>query len=701
MLIDEQAAMFHGVFEMAALGFIVVDQDGAIRSWNRWMAAHSGIPTTTAVGQPLFRVFPELEGARVDSAIRFALQNELHSVLSQSFNNAPFPLFSAQNRQGEPTRIKQSIQIVPIRIPAQPPYCLIQITDVTASVNREKLLRGQQMELQLAAAAFDTQEAMLITDARGVIVRVNRAFSEITGYSAEEAVGQTPKILQSGRHDADFYRAMWESINRTGGWQGELWDRRKNGEVYPKWLTISAVKDIDGVVTHYVGAHFDISMRKQAEEKIASLAFFDQLTGLPNRTLLLDRLRQGVTASTRNGSYCALLFLDLDKFKALNDTLGHDMGDLLLKQVGERLTGCVRAGDTVARLGGDEFVVMLANLSLNQEDAANQTEIIGEKILAALNRTYQLKDVEYHSTPSIGATVFSGPITEIEAILKQADLAMYKAKEAGRNTLRFFDPNMEIAVMKRAALEHDLRLAITGSQFLLHYQPQLENGRLTGSEALVRWRHPERGMVSPADFIPLAEETGLILPLGHWVLESACAQLAQWASRPALAHLTVAVNVSARQFSQPDFVDQVLKALRHAGANPQRLKLELTESLLVDNVEEVIEKMGALKARGVGFSLDDFGTGYSSLSYLKRLPLDQLKIDQSFVRDVLIDPNDAAIAKTIIALARSLGLTVIAEGVETEAQQNFLASSGCHAYQGYFFSRPLPVAGFDEFAKRI
>jgi diguanylate cyclase (GGDEF)-like protein/PAS domain S-box-containing protein len=560
--------------------------------------------------------------------------------------------------------------------------------------------KAAEQQLRIAAAAFESREATIITDADTVILRVNQAFTEITGYSVAEAVGQTPKLLQSGRHDADFYRLMWESIHRDGGWQGEIWDRRKNGEEYPKWLTISAVKDDEGTVTHYIGSHYDITERKRSEEKIQALAFYDQLTGLPNRTLLLDRLKQAMSVSARDDSFGALLFIDLDNFKTLNDTHGHEKGDLLLKQVAQRLCSCVRAGDTVARLGGDEFVVMLGSLSISERSAATQSEAVGEKILAALNQTYQLDDVAYHSTPSIGATLFKGHETALEDLVKQADLAMYKAKEAGRNTLRFFDPAMEIAVMARAGLEKDLREAIQQRQFVLYYQAQAAGSQLTGVEALVRWQHPQRGMVSPADFIPLAEEVGLILPLGHWVLETACGQLARWATRPEMAQLTIAVNVSARQFRQADFVAQVLGVLKRSGANPRRLKLELTESLLVSNVDDVIEKMFALKGKGVGFSLDDFGTGYSSLAYLKRLPLDQLKIDQSFVRDVLSDPNDAAIARTIIALAQSLGLGVIAEGVETEAQRDFLASSGCPAYQGYFFSRPLPLVDFEEFARR-
>ncbi|MDI6747131.1 MAG: EAL domain-containing protein [Rhodocyclaceae bacterium] len=557
-----------------------------------------------------------------------------------------------------------------------------------------------EAELRIAAAAFQSQESTIVTDAHGVILRVNAAFTATTGYSAAEAVGQTPALLRSSRHNADFYRAMWESIDRNDGWQGEVWDRRKDGTEYPKWLTISAVKDENGAVTHYVGTHFDITERKRAEERINALAFFDTLTGLPNRTLLLDRLKQTMTASARSASHGALMFIDLDNFKTLNDTQGHDMGDQLLKQVAERLRNCVREGDTVARIGGDEFVVVLTGLSALEQDAAASTEAVGEKILAALGQAFLLGAVMHRTTASIGIVLFDSQSVTLDDLLKQADLAMYQAKDAGRNTLRFFDPAMQAAVMSRVTLETELRAALHERQFFLHYQAQVASeGRLTGAEVLVRWQHPVRGMVSPAEFIPLAEETGLIVPLGEWVLETACAQLAAWAQQPALAHLSIAVNVSAHQFHLPDFVERVLMALRRTGANPQRLKLELTESLLVAHVEQIIGKMSALKAEGVRFSLDDFGTGYSSLSYLKRLPLDQLKIDQSFVRDVLTDPNDAAIAKTVVALAHGLGLGVIAEGVESAAQRDFLAGAGCYAYQGYFFGRPVPVHEFEALAK--
>ena len=560
----------------------------------------------------------------------------------------------------------------------------------------EDLVRARTADLRVTAAAFDSQEAMIVTDANRVILRVNRAFTQATGYSEADALGQTPSLLNSDRHDAEFFRDLWETIDRSGGWQGEIWDRRKNGEVFPTWMTITALKDDQGAVTHYIGVHHDITQRKLAEEEIRNLAFFDHLTGLPNRRLLVDRLTQVIAASTRSKKYGALLFIDLDNFKTLNDTRGHDIGDLLLQQVAQRLTSCIREGDTVARLGGDEFVIMLDDLSEHPQEAAAQTEIVGEKVLVALNQPYQLGGFEHTSTPSIGVTLFVEHEGTNDDLLKRADLAMYQAKAAGRNTLRFFDPAMQAVVTQRAELEAGLREALLKDQFLLHYQSQVDaTGRITGAEVLLRWRHPEQGLMSPAGFIPFAEESGLIVPMGQWVLQTACAQLAQWATRPELARLSIAVNISARQIKLPNFIAEVMAVIDQSGANPNLLKLELTESLILDDVEDVIAKMAKLKGHGVRFSLDDFGTGYSSLAYLKRLPLNQLKIDQSFVRDILVDPNDAAIAKMVIALAEALDLSVIAEGVETIEQRDFLASQGCYAYQGYLYGRPLPIADFE------
>jgi diguanylate cyclase (GGDEF)-like protein/PAS domain S-box-containing protein len=549
-----------------------------------------------------------------------------------------------------------------------------------------------EAELRIAAVAFESQEGMFVTDVESTILRVNRAFAEITGYTPSEAIGRTPRLFKSGRHDAAFYAAMWESIRRTGGWQGEIWDRRKGGEVRADWLTITAVTNAEGVVTHYIGAMTDITHRKAAEDEIKSLAFYDVLTGLPNRRLLLDRLQLALVSSVRSESQVALLFIDLDNFKILNDTLGHDHGDLLLQQVAQRLVACIREGDTVARLGGDEFVVLLEDLSAHAADAATQAESVGEKILAAFKLPFDLAGHEYRSSPSIGITLLSYRRESVDELLKRADLAMYQAKAAGRNTLRFYDPQMQAAVSARAALEAELHEALQAGQFILHYQGQIGSaGQLIGAEALVRWQHPARGLLLPAEFLPLAEESGLILRLGALVLETACRQLVSWAVQAETADFTLAVNVSRKQFHQPDFVEHVLAALERTGADARKLRLELTESLLLDDAEESLAKMGALKAHGVGFALDDFGSGYSSLAHLKRLPLDQLKIDQSFVRDLLTDPNAAAVAKAIVALAESLGLAVIAEGVETAAQRDGLARLGCHAYQGYLFGRPGPV----------
>jgi diguanylate cyclase (GGDEF)-like protein/PAS domain S-box-containing protein len=557
-----------------------------------------------------------------------------------------------------------------------------------------------EQNLQIAAIAFESQEGMLVTDANRVILRVNSAFTLITGYSEDEIIGKHPGMLSSGRHDMDFYANMWESIVNTGSWEGEVWNRRKNGEVYPAHLTFTAVKGRDGTTVNYVATLVDITSRKSAEEEIQHLAYYDSLTGLPNRRLLMDRLSQALVTSARGKGGGAILFLDLDHFKTLNDTLGHDVGDLLLKQVSERLTSCVREGDTVARIGGDEFVIMLEGLSDSIFEAARQAEIICEKILGALNQAYQLNSYEYHSTTSIGATLFSGHEVGSDELLKQADIAMYQSKTAGRNAIRFFDPVMQEVINNRAVLERELHKAFDNEQFQLHYQLQVNNlGQALGAEALIRWMHPERGMVLPFHFISLAEEIGLILPIGKWVIETACAQLKIWQQSAFTKDIVLSINVSAKQFRQPDFIEQIQDAVNRHGINPSLLKLELTESLLLEDVEEIITTMTTLREIGVQFSLDDFGTGYSSLMYLKRLPLNQLKIDQSFVRDLITDVSDQAIVHTIIAMAKSLSLDIIAEGVETEEQLQFLLNKGCTCYQGYLFSRPLPIMQFEELLK--
>ncbi len=565
---------------------------------------------------------------------------------------------------------------------------------LTRNVSQRKIT---ETYLRVAAVAFTSHEGMAVTDANEEVLRVNPSFTEITGYTTADAVGKKLDFLYSGRHELAYYENILTSVAQTGSWRGEVWSRRKSGEIFPTQCSVTAVFDDDGQITHYVHSLTDITQRKATEEEINKLAFYDPLTGLPNRRLLIDRLRQAMALSSRNGQMGALLFMDLDNFKTLNDTLGHDMGDLLLQQVAKRLGECVREGDTVSRLGGDEFVVMLEELGENQEAGIALAESIGEKVLASFFLPFRLSGLDYQITPSIGATHFRGHQDSTDELLKQADLAMYQAKAAGRNTLRMFDPTMQSVVTARVALEGDIRQGIAKGELLLYYQPQIaRDGRTLGAEVLLRWPHPVRGMVPPNHFIPLSEETGQILSLGNWVLETACHQLTAWASREEMADLTLAVNVSARQFRQQDFVPYVLDLLSYTGANPRRLKLERTESMLVHDVEETIAKMSALRKHGISFSLDDFGTGYSSLSYLKRLPLDQLKIDQSFVRDLMSNPNDAAIANTVIALGHSLGLAVIAEGVETEAQRHFLAAQGCDAYQGYLLGRPMPLADFEH-----
>lgn len=552
--------------------------------------------------------------------------------------------------------------------------------------------RRIESDLRIAATAFEVQEGILITDARNRIIRVNKAFTQVTGFSSEEAIGQTPSILKSGYHDKTFYNEMWEILQAEGCWKGEVWNRRKNGEVFPEWLTISVVHTEKGEVGHYVASFLDISQNKEAEERIQYLAFYDSLTRLPNRSLMMERLGQALTSSARSGRYCALLFIDLDDFRTLNDTQGHDMGDHLLVQTAVRLQACVREVDTVARLGGDEFAVMIEGLDDGPEQAAIQVELVAEKIRSGLNLPYLLNGTECHSSPSIGIALFRDHEDSPDELLRRGELAMYQAKAAGGNGVRFFDPAMQSAVEVRAKLEADLRRAVRQQEFLLHYQLQFDaRGNSIGAEALLRWRHTRRGMVAPDEFIPLAEQTGLILSIGQWVLCTACQQLAIWQRNPETAHLRMAVNVSARQFRQEGFPSQVISALMGAGAQPYGLQLEITESLLLDDMEAVIGRMDHLKGLGVGFSLDDFGTGYSSLAYLKRLPLEQLKIDRSFVRDIMDDPNDATITSTIIALGESLGLMVIAEGVETREQMDLLIRQGCQAFQGYYLCRPVAV----------
>ncbi|WP_366887955.1 EAL domain-containing protein [Rhodoferax sp.] len=567
--------------------------------------------------------------------------------------------------------------------------------DIAFGIDHLRTQQAQRLadtQIHHQASLLDkAQDAIVVRSIDHRILFWNKSAERLYGWTAIEVLGRS-MVEHIYTASPQAFATASQCVLEQGEWHGEITQNRKDGSqmvIEARW---TLVRDAQDQPHSIMAVNTDITQRKATEREVQKLAFYDPLTNLPNRQLLLDRLGHALATSARNGQGGALLFIDLDNFKTLNDTLGHDKGDLLLQQVALRLAACVRSADTVARLGGDEFVVMLEDLGPDPRAAGVKAKHIGEKILAALSMPYTLAGHEYQSTSSIGIAPFSHQPDTVGELLKQADIAMYQAKGAGRNTLGFFDPQLQAEVTARAALEADLRQAVAQDEFFLHYQSQHNaQGGMTGVEALVRWRHPQRGLVSPAAFIPLAEETGLILELGRLVLAKACSLLADWGQGVDTQHLTMAVNVSSRQFKHADFVQQVMDTLAETGANPRQLKLELTESLLVDDIAQVIAKMEALQAQGVGFSLNDFGTSYSSLSYLKRLPLDQLKIDQSFVCDVMTDPNDAVIARTIIGLGQSLGLNVIAEGVETAEQRDFLAQHGCQAFQGYFFARPLPA----------
>ena len=564
------------------------------------------------------------------------------------------------------------------------------VQDITAQKIAEEGLR-------IAGVTFETHEAILITDANAKIIRVNRAFTEITGYTLEEVIGKNPRILRSGKHDKIFYQEMWQKILTSGAWTGEIWDRRKSGQIYPKWLTITAVKNDDNEITEFIAIFSDITARKDAENEIRNLAYYDPLTGLPNRRLFLDRFNLSLSASDRSRNYGAVVFLDMDKFKSLNDTMGHSYGDLLLIEVSRRIKYCLREMDTVARFGGDEFVALIEEMDQNAEAASQKASLIAEKIRAALSAPYHLNDFEHHSSPSIGVCMFQGSTEPAGDLLKRADMAMYQAKDSGRNAVRFFDPHMQQVVELHASLENDLRKSISEGQLNLYYQIQVDSKyHPVGAEALLRWKHPVRGFIPPGQFIPVAEESSLILELGEWVLENACRQLAVWSQNEKTRSLVLSVNVSAKQLRMDDFVEKVSSIIKYHQVEASRLKIEFTESVVMDNISDTIKKMRALKELNIRLSMDDFGTGYSSLSQLKQLPLDQLKIDQSFVRDIATDPGDAVMVQTIINMAQNFNLDIIAEGVETQEQLDFLREHGCLTYQGYFFGKPVPLEDFEK-----
>ena len=556
--------------------------------------------------------------------------------------------------------------------------------------------------LRIAKVAFETNDAILVTDADGNIIQVNQAFLDTTGYREDEVIGKNPRIMSSGIHDKAFYSEMWQHLLRDGYWSGEIFDKRKSGEIYPKRAKITAVRNERQQITHYVSVFCDLSERKKNEEEIRNLAFYDSLTKLPNRHLFLDRFSAALTSASRQNKFGAIMLIDLDRFKTLNDTLGHDYGDQLLIEVAIRLKACVREMDTVARLGSDEFVVLIEDVSDDQGETSLKVGLIAEKIRESLARPYQFNGHQLLSSSSIGISLYTGNEKSIEELVQHAEMAMYQAKSAGRNAIRYFDPEMQHRVASHAAIENDLHHAVAKQQLHLFYQMQVDvNHRPLGAEALLRWFHPERGLVLPGEFIPIAEESTLILEIGDWVLNAACKQLALWAKSNQTRNLTLAVNVSAKQFAVSDFVQGIADVLNAHQVNPARLKLELTESVMLEDMAGTVEKMHALKSLGVSLAIDDFGIGYSSLSYLKQLPLDQLKIDQSFVQGITKDGSDAMLVQTIIDLATNFRMNVIAEGVETQAQLTFLKHHECMGFQGFLFGMALPVNDFERLMFRI
>ncbi|MBW7900383.1 MAG: EAL domain-containing protein [Rhodocyclaceae bacterium] len=547
--------------------------------------------------------------------------------------------------------------------------------------------------LRLYAKVFENSgEAIMITDRDNRIVAVNAALVRDTGYAPEELLGRDPRMLSSNKTPRETYQAMWAALKDTGYWQGELWDQRKDDVTYPKWAAISAIHDEKGELTNYIAGFTDISERKAAAARIDHLAHHDALTGLANRYNLESRLAQSLLAARRENRQLAVLLIDLDRFKLINDALGHHVGDLLLIEAAQRLSACVRESDIVARLGGDEFVVALTSLACDMDAA-----LIAAKLLAALGRPYDVDGRVLHSTPSIGISMFPFNGEDADALMKNADAAMYHAKEKGRNNFQFFSPAMTAAATERMELERDLRIALEEGQYELHYQPQVcaGSGRVCGVEALIRWRHPERGLIPPLKFIPIAEESGAIEAIGAWVLQEACRQRARWRAE-GIDELRVAVNLSAQQLRSPSLVAQVRDAMAAHGIGPGELELEVTESTAMDDPERAIGQLQALRDIGVELAIDDFGTGYSSLAYLKMLPIHTLKLDRAFVRDIETDENDAAISAATLGLARNLGLRVVAEGVENEAQREFLSRHGCDLLQGYLFGRPEPAAAWSE-----
>ncbi|MFT5756994.1 MAG: diguanylate cyclase (GGDEF)-like protein/PAS domain S-box-containing protein [Alteromonadaceae bacterium] len=573
----------------------------------------------------------------------------------------------------------------------------VKVTGLRGVFTDISISKIQEEQLRLAAVTFDTDSGIFITDNTGIILKVNKAFSDITGFEAQAVIGQSPQLFKSDRHDDAFFKVMWNDLQKHGRWRGEIWNKNASGDEYPEWLTITAVKGSLGETTHYVAIFTDISEMKAAEDKIKYQAHYDSVTSLPNRVLLSYHLRQAIVQARKFHHCGALLLLDLDEFKVINDSLGHEFGDRLLMQMGTLINSLVSKGDIVARLGGDEFAVLLPDLGGDIGCCLLEAEILAQSLCESIAKVKEIDGVQVHLTASIGLTLFSKKRLSDSDLLKQADTAMYKAKQAGKNSFTRFTEDMQEEANKRLSIQGELKLAIERNQLELYFQPQFNNQKkLSGVEALVRWNHPEDGQISPNDFIPIAEKSGLIIPLGRWVLHNACEIYASWRQTLNIELPRMSVNVSSQQFQQSSFVEMVTNCLATNNLSAEHLELEITEEVLIGNIEETIIKIEQLKKIGISFAIDDFGTGYSSLSYLKKLPINLLKIDRSFITDVLQNKDDEAIVETIIAMTKHMNLHVIAEGVENKDQYEWLKAHGCDYYQGFYFSRPLSKQDFEQ-----
>ncbi len=711
----EELRLLKTSIETISTGITIADIDGKILYTNPAEAAIHGYTVEELFGMNVSIFCPDKRQRKRNAKEVSAWKEWTREVTEIRKDRTTFPV---------------QLKSIPVRDPDGNPSCIITISeDITLRKQAEEALRNAHNELEqkimertmelresnrmleqellerqavenrlrLLGKFFEnTNEAVIITDSKARIIEVNDAFTRITGFEKEEVIGRRPTVLRSYRNSRRAHVQIWKSVIRNGGWQGEVWDRRKNGEIYPVWLSIGPVRDIENSVSHYVAIASDISAIKRTEERLEHLAHHDSLTSLPNRMLFTDRLMQATALARRNKKMIAVMLLDLDRFKEVNDTLGHRLGDHLLVEVSRRLKYSIREADTISRLGGDEFAVILSDISAIEKAAQ-----VAQHFIQAVSVPFEIEGHEIYITTSIGLTIYPADSDNIETLLKNADTAMYYAKSRGKNNFQFYTNEMNRRIIEKLFIESKLRHALDREEFHLYFQPQVEAAteKIVGMEALLRWVNPELGDMPPSKFIPIAEDTGLIIPIGEWVIQEACRQAGAWQEQ-GVPVMNLSINLSARQFHKQTIVETISGILRETGFDPQHLELEITESVIMQDVEENIQTLRRLKDLGIRLSIDDFGTGYSSLNYLKRFPIDVLKIDQSFVRDITSDHDDSSVVTAIIALAHSLNLKVIAEGVETVEQLTFLKERGCDEVQGYYFSKPIPGNRVKDLFKR-